>query len=57
MPLNPPLLEDKNAISYIAVNPVNSNQIVIGKFEINSYVSSDAGDTWQQLVSQGTGVN
>ncbi len=49
MLINPPLLEDKGAISYIAVNPVNSNQIVIGKFEINIYLSSDAGIAGSKL--------
>jgi len=47
----PPLTRD--AVSYIAQNPVNRQEYVIATFERNVYLSKNLGKTWSQIANQG----
>lgn len=49
----PALSED--AISYIAQNPVRSDEIAIATFKRSVFLSSDRGRTWKQIAAEGTG--
>jgi photosystem II stability/assembly factor-like uncharacterized protein len=49
----PPLSRD--AISYIAQNPIERNQYAIATFERNVYLSSDGGRSWTQIAERGEG--
>lgn len=41
---------DKDAIAYIAQNPVKRNEYAIATFNRSVYLSSDAGQTWKQIA-------
>lgn len=47
----PPLTRD--AVSYIAQNPVDRKEFVIATFERNIYLSKNLGMTWNQIARQG----
>ncbi len=47
----PPLTRD--AVAYIAQNPVNRQEYVIATFERNVYLSKNTGKTWSQIAKQG----
>jgi hypothetical protein len=49
----PALSED--AVAYIAQNPQRREELAIATFKKNVFVSSDAGKTWKQIASEGTG--
>ena len=51
-----PQLGAEDAISYIAVNPVQPQELAFATFERNIYRSEDGGQTWQQIVRAGVGV-
>jgi len=50
----PPLTRD--AVSYIAQNPVNRNEYAIATFERNVFITPDAGRTWRQIAREGKGL-
>lgn len=50
-----PALEPKDAVSYIAVNPTNANEVSIATFMKDVYTSKDAGATWTQIAVKGKG--
>lgn len=43
----------RDAISFIAQNPINKKQLAIATFNRNVYLSNDAGKTWRQIALQG----
>ena len=47
----PPLTRD--AVAYIAQNPVDRSEFAIATFERNVYVSKDHGKTWNQIANRG----
>lgn len=47
----PPLTRD--AVAYIAQNPVNRQEYVIATFERNIYQTKNTGKTWSQIAKQG----
>jgi photosystem II stability/assembly factor-like uncharacterized protein len=47
----PPLTKD--AVSFIAQNPVRRSEYAIATFNRNVYVSKDAGKTWQAIAERG----
>lgn len=49
----PPLTRD--AVAYIAQNPVNNMEYAIATFERSIYVSKDAGKAWRQIADRGNG--
>lgn len=49
----PPLPDD--AVAYIAQNPARPQEIAIATFKRSVFVSPDAGRTWKQIASEGTG--
>lgn len=50
MPL-PPLTRD--AVGYVAQNPVNHNEIAIATFKRSVFLSEDQGKTWKQIAKDG----
>ncbi len=47
----PPLTRD--AVAYIAQNPVNRNEYAIATFERNVYLTKDQGKKWAQIADRG----
>ncbi|MDH3600930.1 MAG: glycosyl hydrolase [Candidatus Tectomicrobia bacterium] len=47
----PPL--ERDAISYIAQNPIRQQEWAIATFQRDVYLSSDDGKTWKQIAKQG----
>lgn len=45
----------KDAVAYIAQNPVDRRQYAIATFERSVFISRDAGRTWQQIADRGRG--
>ena len=50
----PPLGRD--AVAYIAQNPVRRSEYAIASFERSVYLSGDSGRTWNQIADHGTGI-
>lgn len=44
---------EKDAVAYIAVNPMADNEISIATFNRQAYTSADQGSSWKQIVEQG----
>ncbi len=55
--LQTPALAANDAIGYIAINPVQSDEIAFATFGGNIYLSQDGGQSWQQIAEAGTGRN
>lgn len=53
--LQVPTVGPKDAIGYVAINPVQPGEIVIGTFERNIHRSADGGQTWASIAVQGKG--
>jgi len=49
----PPMTKD--AVGYIAQNPVNRTEYAIATFGRNVYISRDSGGTWLQIAERGRG--
>lgn len=49
-----PALTD-DAVAYIAQNPQRREEMAIATFKKSVFVSSDAGKSWKQIASEGTG--
>ncbi len=47
----PPMAKD--AVAYMAQNPITQNQIAIATFERSVYLSEDLGQTWKQIAKNG----
>lgn len=47
-------LESDDAISYIAINPLN-DELAFASFNKDIYLSANNGQSWQQIVRQGLG--
>lgn len=52
-----PELTKQNAISYIAVNPQNPEELAFSTFERDIYLSQDGGNTWNEIAAKGTAKN
>lgn len=52
-----PQLSSEDVITYIAVNPQDSHEIVFTTFEKQIFISYDNGENWTQIGMDGTGVN
>jgi hypothetical protein len=50
-----PDLPEKDAISYIAVNPKEEQEIVFATYKNNMFISNDNGQSWNQIVTDGQG--
>lgn len=50
----PPL--ERDAVSYIAQNPVNRGEYAIATFAKSIYLSRDGGKTWTQIANHGKGL-
>jgi hypothetical protein len=50
-----PNIAGDDAIGYIAVNPVQNEEIALATFNRDIYLSSDGGQTWQQIAEDGKG--
>ncbi len=50
-----PTIAAKDAIGYVAINPVQPNEMVIATFGRDIYLSKDGSQTWQQIADNGTG--
>jgi hypothetical protein len=44
---------EQDAVTYIAQNPVHRQVWAIATYKRNVYVSSDNGQTWQQIAKAG----
>jgi len=51
-----PSIKEEDAISYIAINPQNEQQIVISTFKKDIFSTGDRGGSWSQLVDEGKSV-
>jgi photosystem II stability/assembly factor-like uncharacterized protein len=49
----PPLMKD--AVSFIAQNPVRRNEYAIATFNRNVYISDDGGQGWRAIAERGEG--
>ncbi len=54
-PVPSPAIAAGDAISYIAVNPVQDGEIALATFNRDIYLSPDGGQTWQQIARDGNG--
>lgn len=52
-----PSIEQENAISYIAVNPEDENHISFSTSNKDIYETRNAGESWNQIAEQGTGLD
>jgi DNA-binding beta-propeller fold protein YncE len=50
----PPLTRD--AVAYIAQNPVDRNEYAIATFERSVFTTQDGGKTWRQIAREGKGL-
>jgi hypothetical protein len=48
-----PAVAADDAIGYIAVNPIEPEQIALATYNRDIYFSSDSGRTWQQIATDG----
>jgi preprotein translocase subunit SecG len=52
-----PELQEEDAISYIAVNPANVEEITVTTFKKDIYRTTNRGGDWQQIAENGVGVS
>lgn len=55
--LQTPAVGAKDAIGYVAVNPTRGDMIAFATFGKDIHISTDGGQTWKQIASQGKGVS
>ena len=46
-------LMDQDAVTYMAQNPVNTQEWALATYQRDVYVSSDHGQTWKQIATKG----
>ena len=46
----------KDAVAYIAQNPVSRNEYAIATFQRSAYITRDGGQTWRQIARDGQGL-
>jgi hypothetical protein len=51
-----PAITGRDALSNIAANAVQPDEVVIATFERNIFRTEDGGQSWQQLARSGTGI-
>lgn len=51
-----PSLDAQDALSYIALNPAQSQELAVATFARHIYTSVDGGQTWKQIVHAGAGI-
>ena len=54
--LSAPSLGAQDALSYIAVNPTQPQELAVATFERNIYHSRDGGQSWQPIAQNGVGL-
>jgi hypothetical protein len=47
----------KDAVAYIAENPVDATEMVFATFNKDVYVSNDQGENWIKIADQGKGIS
>lgn len=52
-----PALDKDDAISYMAQNPINTNEIVLATFKKDVFISKDIGVNWIKIADKGIGVS
>jgi hypothetical protein len=50
-----PTLSEEDAISYLAVNPQDSQEIVFTTFQKDIYITNNNGEQWEKIADKGTG--
>lgn len=50
----PPMARD--AVAYVAQNPVSRNEYAIATFERSAYITRDGAQTWRQIARDGQGL-
>lgn len=53
--INIPEFQQEDAISFIAVNPTNSNEIALATFKRDVFVTENYGQNWDKIVENGMG--
>lgn len=54
-PVPSPAVAEEDAISYIAVNPVQMDELAVATFGRNIYLSQDGGQSWTRIAQEGKG--
>ncbi|MDQ0900731.1 MULTISPECIES: F510_1955 family glycosylhydrolase [unclassified Paenibacillus] len=52
-----PTLDKGDAISYIAQNPTDSNEIALATFNKDIFISKDVGAKWTEIADKGKGIS
>lgn len=52
-----PEINAEDAISYVAVNPQDQNQVVFSTFEKDIFLTNDEGEEWEQIADKGIGIS
>ncbi|UYG98092.1 F510_1955 family glycosylhydrolase [Cytobacillus firmus] len=52
-----PKISNEDAITYIAVNPQNSSEIVFTSYEKQIYITKDTGSSWTQIAKDGAAID
>lgn len=52
--LNIPQLDSGDAVAYVKQNPQDINQYVFATFNKDIFITKDSGQTWTEIVDQGT---
>jgi len=47
----------KDAVAYIAQNPIDSKELTIATFNKDMYLTKDSGATWVKIADQGKGIS
>jgi hypothetical protein len=48
-----PTVDSEDAVSYLAINPVQPDEIALATFNKDIYLSRDGGETWKQIADDG----
>ncbi len=52
-----PVLDNDDAVSYIAQNPKDANEIAVATFKKDVYLSKDLGLNWTKIADKGNGIS
>ncbi|MCY9666388.1 hypothetical protein M5X11_15705 [Paenibacillus alginolyticus] len=52
-----PALDKDDAISYIAQNPTDHNELVLATYKKDVFISKDAGTKWTKIADKGNGIS
>ncbi|MDQ8733959.1 hypothetical protein [Paenibacillus sp. LHD-38] len=51
-----PVLDNDDAVSYMAQNPKDANEIAVATFKKDVYLSKDLGLNWTKIADKGNGI-